>query len=224
MERKHILYAIPGLGVDHRLFAALQLQHAEIRVLRWISPRHKEPLGDYAMRMAEQIDRSADFSLLGVSFGGMCCVEIARQLAPRHLVLVSTSKKRSELPLLIRMAKYLPLHRLFGDAFFVRMACLMYRRFGVLPGEQKKLFRAMLLDAPPAYFRDTISAIAGWMNTDAPRTFLHLHGDNDRILPLSCIDKKNGEKQLRVIEKGTHFMILNSAPEIAGFIDELLIG
>lgn len=214
----HRLYAIPGLGVDERLFSELRLQHAELRVLHWLSPLKRESLRDYALRLSKQIDVSQPFSLLGVSFGGMCAVEISKVLSPQKLFLISSAKTRSELPALIKLARYLPLHRLFGDAAMARLALRSKGLFGVQKGEQAALFYSMLRNNPPHYFKDTISAIASWDNVQAPEECVHLHGDADRLIPLRNI------KNATAVKGGTHFMIMNHAAEISGHIDTCLAG
>jgi len=212
----HILYAIPGLGVDHRLYSELLLKNAELRVLKWNSPKRFESLASYALRLAEQIDTSKKFSLLGVSFGGMCAVEIAKVHAPGKLVLVSSAKTRSELPWLIRAAKFFPLHRLINDAAMARLAVKNKWLFGVKDGGQAELFYDMLRSNPPQYFKDTISAIASWSNKSYPSSILHLHGGRDRLIPVSNI------REAKTIKDGTHFMIMNSAAEVSKIIDEHL--
>lgn len=211
------LYAIPGMGVDERLYADLQIRNHELRVLRWIEPRKKESLPSYALRLAEQIDTSKPFALMGVSFGGMCAVEIAKVHAPQTLILISTCKARHELPPWVRVARYLPqLHRLFSERFIATLALRNRWIFGILPGEQTRVFGDMLQKNPPRYFRETISAVMRWDNETVPENCVHFHGDADRLLPFRFV------RSAQRIPQGTHVMVMNDAPTLSRLIAEAL--
>lgn len=211
-----VVYAIPGLGVDERLFSKLQLQHAELRVLQWPEPQAKLSLPEYARLFLPQLDTAKPFALLGVSFGGMCVTELAAELQPVKTILISSAKTGRELPALIRLARFVPLHRLLSAAQFVNLAVLFRRRFGVQAGEETKLFRAMLEKRSRNFFRYTIRAIATWERTTVPGNLVHFHGDNDRLLPFSKI--KNPIR----ISGGNHFMVMHRAQELSEAIDALL--
>lgn len=208
-----VVYAIPGLGVDERLFSELRLKNAELRVLHWPEPQAGQSLPEYARLFLPQIDTSTPFVLLGVSFGGMCVTELAKELHPVKTILISSAKTGSELPALIRLARIFPLHRLLTASQFVNLAVLFRRRFGVRAGDETKLFRAMLEKRSRNYFRHTIQAIATWKNKTVPDNLVHFHGDADRLLPFSKI--KNPIR----IKGGTHFMVLQNGIELTMAID-----
>lgn len=202
------IYFIPGLGVDERLFINLQLEGHEVHYIKWILPHKNESLRDYALRLAEQIDTSKPFALGGVSFGGMCATEIAKVLTPRKVILISSCKGDNELPWMIRCWKYFPLHKLFGDKFYINFAVRIKERFGFHGKEQEKLFRDMMQSMPAGYFSRACNCIINWHNRHHVLT-IHLHGDNDRILPFRNI------KDVIRIAGGSHVMVLNNAGEIS---------
>jgi hypothetical protein len=208
-----VVYAIPGLGVDERLFSKLHLKHAELRVLQWPEPKPGQSLPQYARLFLPQINTSKPFALLGVSFGGMCVTELAKELHPIKTILISSAKTGSELPLLIRLARLIPLHRMFTASQFVNLAVLFRRRFGVRAGEETQLFRSMLEKRSRNYFSHTIQAIATWKNKTVPENLVHFHGDADRLLPFSKI--KNPVR----IKGGNHFMVMHQAQELAVLLD-----
>ena len=74
------VYCIPGMGVNERLFRNLKLNNCNILHIKWETPFKNESLPDYAMRLSKQMDTTKPFVLIGVSFGGMCSVEISKQL------------------------------------------------------------------------------------------------------------------------------------------------
>ncbi|GAB4430280.1 MAG: hypothetical protein OHK0039_48960 [Bacteroidia bacterium] len=126
-DLRPVLYLIPGTGADGRCFGRLDIDSAyEVVVLEHLVLLPGERLDGYARRMAEgRIDTTRDFSLLGVSLGGMVAVEIAKTCPPHQLFLVASAKGKNELPFRYRMFRHLPLYKLFGDAFYKAATNLM---------------------------------------------------------------------------------------------------
>lgn len=83
------LYLIGGLGADERVFRYLDIKN-ETQVIKWINPKSKEELKHYANRLLEQINQNEDFGLLGVSFGGIVAIELAKLAHPQKLILISS--------------------------------------------------------------------------------------------------------------------------------------
>lgn len=211
------IYFISGLGVDHRLFMNLELPGYEVHYVNWIVPGRNESVKDFSLRLAEQIDTSQPFVLCGVSFGGMCATEIAKVLRPHKLILISSAKKGSELPLMVRMFRYFPLQKVISsDRFYIRLALLLWRLFGFKGSEQYKLFRDMMQSMPPGYFAAACDCVVNWKNREHVHA-LHIHGNYDLVLPSWNI--KNAVR----IKSGSHVMVLNNAKEISSIImNELL--
>lgn len=213
-----VIYFIPGLGVDHRLFMNLRLPGHDVRYLKWIVPYRNEPLRDYALRMAEQIDASRPFVLSGVSFGGMCATEIAKVLKPEKLILISSAKKESEVPLTIRLFRYMPLQKLISsDRFYIKMALLLWKSFGFKGQQQYKLFKEMMESMPEGYFAPACNCVINWRNKEHEQTY-HLHGDKDLILPFHNITNA-----IR-IKGGSHVMVINQAELISEILMRELEG
>jgi hypothetical protein len=210
------IYFIPGLGVDERLFMNLKLPGYELRYIHWILPDKNESLPAYALRLAEQIDTSQPFILSGVSFGGMCATEIAKVLKPVKVILISSCKTNDELPWNIRCWKYFPLHKLLGDRFYINSALRGKEAFGFKGKEQKKLLRDMLESMPAGYFPRACNCIIEWKNSSYEQNTIHIHGDNDHILPF-----RNIKNAIR-IKGGSHVMVLNSAEEVSRTLLEAL--
>ncbi|SDF62642.1 Thioesterase domain-containing protein [Pedobacter terrae] len=81
-------YFISGLGADQRIFSRLKLsEKISIIHVEWINPNKNETLEVYAERLSRIIDTSKPFALVGVSFGGMIAVELAKLLKPLQLLL-----------------------------------------------------------------------------------------------------------------------------------------
>jgi pimeloyl-ACP methyl ester carboxylesterase len=211
-----IIYCIPGTGVDSRLFSKLDLPGHELRHIVWILPHKREKLKDYALRLSEQIDTSIPFVLIGVSFGGMICAELARVLSPQRVFLIASSKHRGELPLKLRFLKAIPFYRIMHDRAYVFSATLSRRIFGYKGSADGKLFREMLHTAPQGYFRRAADCIVGWDARSSEPGIVHIHGTRDRVLPLRNI------KADYIIQGGSHNLLHDHAAEISQIIQKEL--
>lgn len=206
------VYCIPGLGTNPVLFKYLDLPDFNIIFVQWLSPLKKETLPEYAMRLAKQIDTSRPFALLGVSFGGMCAIEIAKQLHPLKTILISSCKTCKELHPLLKPLKFFPIHFLIPEPWYILLARLAKRRFGVTK-EMKKDFFAMMTRPPENYFVRTVNMVSHWENKEIPERVIHIHGNADKIIPF-----RERIMYDYVLDKGSHLMILDRAEEISEFI------
>ncbi|HSH65903.1 MAG TPA: alpha/beta hydrolase [Bacteroidia bacterium] len=213
---KFIIYCIPGLGTNQSLFKKLQLINAELVHIQWLKPLKKETLPEYALRLAEQIDQTQPFILMGVSFGGMCAIEIAKKLTPLKTILISSSKTATELPWNFELLKIVPVYKLLTEKISIAGARLFKKRIGVTPEIENDF--SMLLTLPPEhYYRRTIDMIVHWENKQVPANCMHIHGTADRVLPL----KKEVDYN-QIIKNGSHLMILDRAGDISGIINREL--
>ena len=210
------VYCIPGMGVDERLFRNIKLNNCTIHYIKWESVNSNESLPEYAMRLSKNIDTSKPFVLIGVSFGGMCAIEIAKKTKPVKIFLISSCKIADELPFKMVMWKMMPFYKLLNDDFFKRSTLLIEKQFGVFSKEQKNRFHEMLNTAPKDYFARAINCILTWKNNVIPENVIHIHGNADQLLPyknMNCDYLING---------GTHFMVVNKADEISEIINNEL--
>jgi surfactin synthase thioesterase subunit len=202
------VYCIPGMGVDERLFKNIQLNNCQIQHVKWQTPHYNETLPEYALRLATQIDTSQPYALMGVSFGGMCAIEIAKQLNPVKTVVISSCKQSAELPFKITFWKKFRLYRHLPDSVFIQGAMIVRKQFGVDSQEQKQRFKEMMLACPKNYFRRAIHCVTHWNNKIIPSNVIHIHGTADKVLPIRKI------KCDYIIENGSHLMVVNKADEI----------
>jgi esterase/lipase len=210
------VYAIPGFGCTAKLFERIRLPGHEMKHLQWPDPKKEYDLRQYAMQFLSQIDQSRPFVLLGVSFGGMICCELAEVTHPEKVILVSSSKNRSELPWIVRLLKYFPLHKLLSDDALKKIAL----NSGWIIGFEKELrseIKGMVDQMPPHYLKRCISYIAGWDRKNNSKTIFHIHGNADKLLWYGNI-----RKPYLTIENGTHTMIFYRADEISNALTKIL--
>ena len=207
-----IIYCVPGIGADSGMFSRLVLPGHEIRHVKWLLPHKRERLGDYALRLAAAFDTSKPFVLIGVSFGGMICAELARRLNPSAVFLVGSSKSRKELPFRFRFLKYFPVHRYLSDRAFIWSAVISRRVFGYRGRADKEHFHRMLASAPHGYYSRAADCIINWDAEVSASGIIHIHGTRDLVLPVS------GVKADYVIQGGTHNLLRDHAPQVCEII------
>lgn len=214
---KH-LYLISGMGADERVFRHLRFPEAyTVHYLGWLKPLPDEPLHDYAARMAAGITQQEPVTLLGLSFGGMLSLEIARQRPVEKNILISSIKHTRERPPYFNWVKKLGLTRLPDQLLFQRRYTFVRYFLNVQTDEEKLLLREYLRQRTFDDLRWSINTVLGWENEFVPPSLVHIHGSGDLTLPLKFVQPTH------VIAKGGHFMIMNRAEEINRILADCLI-
>ncbi|MBC7867969.1 MAG: alpha/beta hydrolase [Gloeobacteraceae cyanobacterium ES-bin-316] len=209
-------YFISGLAADCRVFKYIQLPPGyETVFLDWISPLKNESLQAYSFRMAESIDTSQPFVLVGLSMGGMIATEIANKYQPVACILLSSVPTHKQMPGYFKLAYVLKLHRLVPIGL-LQKASIMKR--GLAPDNKadKELLKQVIKDSDPAFIRWAMNAILCWKNETIPKPLWHIHGRKDEILPYRYT------KPTHSVEGGNHVMIMSKAGELNKFLKEVL--
>ena len=141
------VYFISGLAADSRVFKYIQLPaHCEAVFLEWIKPMKNEPLKDYSLRLAEKIDTSEPFSIIGLSMGGMMASEIACRLNPLVTILISSVPSSKHLPFYFKAAGALKLQKAIPISL-VKSAAVVKRLFTAETDEDKKMIRQIIKES-----------------------------------------------------------------------------
>ncbi|MCP4136457.1 MAG: alpha/beta hydrolase [bacterium] len=206
------IYTISGLGADERVFRYLNLGEAEVQNLEWKEPLPGEHLRGYVRRLAEDVEESEKSLLLGVSFGGVVAVELAKILPFKKVIIISSVKKRSELPLVYRMAGRLRLTKLVPSFMLSKYMWITGFMFGVKTVEEKQLLRQIIEETNGRFAKWALGEISRWDNKQDVPGLVHIHGTADRLLPVRRI------RDAVTIEDGAHFMIVSRAGEVGEVI------
>lgn len=210
------IYFISGLAADRSVFKHLQLTpFCSAIYLDWIEPEKAETLAAYALRLAEKIDTSKPFALVGLSFGGMLATEIALRLKPVFLILISSIPRVQQLPHYFKLAAVLRLHKLVPIRF-IQQAALLKRFFTIETAADKTLLRAMIRKSDVYFIRWAMHAVLTWKNTLVPENLIHIHGTRDEVLPVRFT------KPTHIIPKGGHLMVMTRPEEINKILQEVL--
>lgn len=198
------IYCISGLGADKRIFGKVNIPGAHLQHLDWPPYDKHDELACYAQKLADKIPDQHP-NILGVSFGGMLAVEIAKIRPVRKVVIVSSAKKHEELPPMKRFVRVLLRSRLLPSFLFNKPNKLVYKRFGTETEEEEQLLGNILRDTDRHFAKWAVKAMMTWRNEVVPEGIYHIHGNADQvILP-------NGIKANYWVSDGGHFMIYNRA-------------
>ena len=208
-EEKKIIYCIPGLGQDHRVFKGLKIDDAELRFIDWVEAKEDEDIPTYAKRLAEKIEEGPNLYLLGVSLGGMMSVEIAKHLSVEKLILISTVKNRDEMPATFDWMGKIPMKSNSLPKFVIDAQVLLKPFYGKANQKGIDLFEKMLKSASIDFIRWAWNQIPEWESKGLPKApFIHLHGTADLVFPIKHID------QAITLKGATHFAIFNDMEKI----------
>ena len=216
MAAPPVFYLFPGLGADERVFQFLRLP-GQSHVLKWLSPQTAaEALPHYAARLAEAVPPDQACWLVGVSFGGVLALEVARLRPLARVVLVSSFAGPRELPWLGRLARTTGLYRLLPPQLLPKLPTLASWFFGVKTTRDRQLLTQILRDTDPDFTRWAIARLLQWPGRpEVPA--IRIHGTDDRLLPPGAV-----RSQYRL--PGGHLIMISCAPEISRILNELATG
>jgi esterase/lipase len=204
------IYAISGLGSDDRVFTRLQ-KHIDFEVIAWKNPLPKEPLSDYAKRMAEEIDDPNPFILMGLSFGGVVAQEICQFLKPEKLILLSSLRHQDELQPLIKLVKNLGIVEHVPLPVLRPPFLLAKYYFGA---EDTEMLKGLIADMDLELVKWSIIALLNWKAKPVEVETIRIHGTADRLL--------YHQEDAIPVEDGHHMMVHDMAEEVGELLKSAL--
>jgi hypothetical protein len=218
-RQKTTIYCFPGQGSDARLFDSIKVDTAlfKLEFIEYGTPEKRVDMKAFACSLINEIDTLNPYILLGVSLGGMICVELNECLNPQKTIIISSAKNRNELPVRYRFQKAIPLDKLCPKGMLLAGAKIMQPLVEPDRNKFKETFKSMLAKKSAIYMKRTINLIIRWERDANTKTVYHIHGDNDHTLPLKKI--KNPDF---IMENGSHLMTLTRGDEISRILNCIL--
>lgn len=201
------LYIFSGLGADERVFQLIDFSDYSTTFIKWIVPQDSEAIENYATRLLDQIT-STKPTLIGLSFGGLIAVEVAKQIDTEKVILIASAKTKKEIPFYYRFAAQLRLHKLLPARILKTSNFITNWFFGTSSVFEKQLLKQILIDTDPNFLKWAIDKVARWTNKTQTKNLFHIHGTSDRILPFKFLNCN------ATIKNGGHFLTLNKAEEL----------
>ena len=210
------VYFISGMAADKRVFRHIQLpQGFEAVFVDWITPQKEESLPAYALRLANNIDITQSFALVGLSFGGMLATEIAKQYQPAATILISSVPVSSHLPGYFRMAAKMNLHKIVPISL-LKSSAAAKRFFTAERSEDKKLLWQIINESDTGLIRWSMHAILNWQNDTIPQPVWHIHGTRDEVLPIRYTQPTH------TIDKGGHMLVMTRPDAVNEILSNVL--
>lgn len=203
-QAKIHVYFMPGLAASPGIFEYISLppELFEMHFLEWFIPGKGMSLEAYAREMATHVVHERPV-LVGVSFGGLLVQEMARMVAARKVIIISSIKQRSELPRRLIFAKYTKIHKLLPTGLVNNVELLASYAFGETVNKRIKLYEQYLSVKDKYYLDWSIDQVINWNPTRYPEDLIHIHGEKDAVFPIKYI------KHCIAVSEGTHTMILH---------------
>ncbi|MDD2982024.1 MAG: alpha/beta hydrolase [Crocinitomicaceae bacterium] len=212
---KRELYIFSGLGADENVFQQLDFSGFATIFVKWIVPNDEETIENYTTRLLEQIKTEKPI-LIGLSFGGMIAVEVAKQIDTEKVILIASAKTKKEIPFYYRFAGQLGIHKLLPTRLLKKSNLITNWFFGASSMLEKQLLKQILTDTNPVFLKWAIDKIVRWKNQATTKNVFHIHGTSDRILPFKFV---NCDSEIR---NGGHFMTLNKSDELNSILQNKL--
>lgn len=209
------IYCISGLGADERAFSKLRVPGYELKVIPWLMPEQNESIESYATRMRAGIEEEYPV-LMGLSFGGMICTEIAKQVPVKKLIIISSVKSSDELPAWMKIVAKLRLHKIVPLKSSKLTEPIQNIILGAGSPEEKMIASEYRKNVNISYTNWAVNQAITWKNNWQHPATVHIHGDADRMFPIKNI------KPDFTIKNGGHFMIMNKAADISRCINSIL--
>jgi pimeloyl-ACP methyl ester carboxylesterase len=154
--------------------------------------------------------------LMGLSFGGMLCTEIAKQIPVNKIIIISSIKSSKELPFWMRTVASLKLHKIVPLKSTRLTEPIQNKMLGVQSEDEKIMAANYRRSVGLPYTNWAVNQALNWKNDwQHPHTY-HIHGDKDNMFPIKNI------KADHIIKNGGHFMVMNHASEVSDCINAIL--
>ena len=210
------IYCISGLAADHRLFGNLSIPGYHLVPLPWVPNTREDNMSRYAQKMIKGITNERAI-IIGLSFGGMLALEIAKQHPDWKIFIISSAKTSAELGYNSSLLRWVSDKELVPAVLFNIPHFLSLYRLGAHTTAEKKLLRAVIRDGDPAFTRWSINTLLNWNNQVYTDNITHIHGSNDKVILSANVQPDHW------IEGGSHIMIYNRAAEVSKIISDCLV-
>ena len=210
------IFLISGLGADTRIYNNIDLANHDVTCVDWIEPNQTDTLAIYAQKLIYQYHITPDSIVIGNSLGGMLAIEIAKFIALKKAILISSIKTIGEAPRYFSFFRMLPVYKLMPGKWMPKVGHLVKPVFGKMKVDDAWLFSDMLQNSSPVFLKWAMGAVLKWDNKTIPPNVVQITGDKDLVFNYKRI------KDAIIIKGGTHIMIFDKANEINKLLKNIL--
>lgn len=209
------LYVVSGLGADFKVLEKITFpQNLEVVFLDWIMPEKNEGFHHYVKRMADRIDDSEPFSLLGYSFGGIIVQEIDKIKAAEKVVIMGSIKSHKEKSRFIKLGEVTKIPRFLPQQLFnINSATVYSLARGIVDPKNPKLLEYFTV-RDTYYLKWSIEKVSAWKFEENPKV-IQILGSKDIVFPLKY------SKPDYVVQNGTHLFPATKPKEVSKILSEI---
>ncbi len=209
------VYIISGLGADDKVLEKLEFNKAiEPIFIHWKIPQRGEHFHHYVERMAEEIDESEPFGLLGYSFGGIMVQEINQIKPAVKTVILGSIKSDKEKSKLIRAGEITHIPRYLPESLFNEKSTVAYAFLRKLFDPKNPRLLQYFRVKDPYYLKWSIEKISEWKFEEKPNV-IQILGDRDIVFPIKY------SKPDYVIPGGTHLFPATKHRQVSEILKEI---
>ena len=209
------LYVISGLGADFKVLEKLKFpEHLEVVFLDWLLPERGETFHHYVERMAEKMDDSEPFGLLGYSFGGIMVQEIDKIKPAEKIVILGSIKSDREKSRFIKVGEITKIPKYLPENIFTEKSALAYsiiRRF--FDPKNPKLMEYFTV-RDQYYLKWGIDKVSNWKFEANPKV-IQILGSKDIVFPVKY------SKPDYIVENGTHLFPATKPKQVSKILAEI---
>lgn len=186
----------------------------EVIFVPWLIPEKGEHFKDYVLRIAENIDDSQPFSLLGYSFGGIMVQEIDKIKPAEKIVILGSIKSDKEKSRFIKVGEVTRIPKYLPENIFTEKSALGYSFIRKLFDPNSSRIMEYFNVRNPYYLKWSIEKIAAWKFEENPKV-IQILADKDIVFPIKY------SKPNYVIENGTHLFPATKPREVSTILQEI---
>lgn len=178
------IYVVSGLGADFKILEKLKFPDSvEVESIGWLIPERGEKFSAYVARMAEKIDASQPFCLLGYSYGGLMVQEINKIRPAKKVVIMGFIRSHREKSWLLKLGRWSRIPNLVPACFYRENVAMVYFFFRKLYDPANPKFVRYFVVKDPYYLKWSVVNILRWRN-DTPGSVIQILADQDVIFPI----------------------------------------
>ncbi len=209
------IYVISGLGADFKVLEKLKFpENLEVVFIDWLIPEKDESFSHYVDRMAEKIDVSEPFYLLGYSFGGILVQEIDKIKPAEKVVILGSIKSDKEKSKFIRIGEFTKIPKVLPERIFNEKSAVAYSLIRKLFDPKNPKILDYFTVRNPYYLKWSIEKVASWKFEENPKV-IQILGDKDIVFPIKY------SKPNYVIQNGTHLFPATKHKEVSKILAEI---
>lgn len=211
------IYIVSGLGADFKVLERLEFpRQYELVFIDWLIPEKNEPLDSYVKRMAEKVDDSEPFSLLGYSFGGIIVQEINRLKVAQKVVILGSIKSDKEKSKFIKTGEVTKIPRIFPVSLFNDKAANIYSVVRKLFDPKNPTILQYFRVRNPYYLKWSVEKVSEWKFEETPGV-IQILGERDIVFPIKY------SRPNYVIKGGTHLFPVTKYKEVSKILHEVFL-